>query len=413
MAESNKKNRAVEIGETLAEGPKSNAFATHASNLGSDASVVNYDGDWAEDGDDKDAEGGFKSQTPTTRVEPMVFTDDKSLLEALHDVGEAFCKAVDEEPGKITLNAFSEAMEIDFPPAVRTFARIPDATIYMVSNRAEYSSENPSGVGVREVKVKIANRTIQIEKDELGGVPRGKPDENVLLFLHGFNNSATDAALAAWKLGNKLPGIDKTVFFSWPSRNFSLSYWADFKIATASVPYVVQCIKELASSRPGKVHIGAHSMGCRLLTMALINYLNTEGVVKLGQVYFIAADVDQTVFLPAMARIGESNITTNLSNIASGYDYALFASASLFVNGKSRAGLYMPLVYSLDSPPPFMSLLRTYPGHGNSHSYFNDANVRADISNQVMLYHTDAAPANIRLSYKPQNDAQNALNLTE
>eukprot|EP01032_Pedospumella_encystans_P021172 gene21170-24031_t len=133
-------------------------------------------------------------------------------------------------------------------------------------------------------------------------------------------------------------------------------------------------------------------MGCRLLLDSLISYINTTDAVKLGQVYFIAGDVDQTTFVNLMNRVGGSGIATALTNIGSNYDYALGWSASGLVHNQSRCGLYPPIVFSPDDAPAFLSLLRPYPGKGNSHSYFNAPDVSADISNQVTLYHTDTNP---------------------
>lgn len=352
-----------------------------------------------------------RSRVLAANVAPLLLNDDESLLKALEEDGAEFYNDIDSEASKTVFNALRDSKNVETPGQLKLLGAEPpgaEATIFMVSNRPEYCRSDTTRYGVREVKVNTSNRHVQIGQTEINEVPC-VAGENLLLFVHGFNNSATDAALAAWRLGNDLKGIDKTVFFSWPSKASVTSYYADYKIANASVPYVVQCIQALAKNRAGKVHIVAHSMGCRLLMMTLIKYITTTNAVNLGQVYFIAGDVDQDVFRVAMERLGGAKVVTNLNNIASDYDYALIGSKQL--HWKDRCGLYTPVVFSPFDPPSFMSLLRPYPGKGNSHGYYNAANIRADISNQVILYHTtvEPKPVDIRTTYKKKRGAKNAL----
>eukprot|EP01032_Pedospumella_encystans_P019301 gene19301-21946_t len=235
-------------------------------------------------------------------------SDDESLLKALEDDAGALYNAIDDEERQTVAKALRDSQLKEIPKVQKRLGVEPpevEVTIYMVSNRPEYSRSNPTRNGVREVKVNTTNRHIQIGQTEINEVPRVE-GENLLLFVHGFNNSATDAALAAFSLGYDLTGIDKIVFFSWPSKASVTSYYADYAIATNSVPFLEQCIEELASSRPGNVHIVAHSMGCRLLTTAL---LSRKDAPMLGQVYFIAGDVDQDLFLTAMQRIDATKTT--------------------------------------------------------------------------------------------------------
>ena len=317
---------------------------------------------------------------------------NEALLKSLNDDANDFYLALDNNDDATVFNQSlhaddSATPEESGPQSPTQTATV--STIYMVSDRPDYFRSNPIRFGVREVTVNNLTRDIVIDLDEINEVPCVQ-GENLLLFVHGFNNSAADAALAAWRLGNDLQGIDKTVFFSWPSAADITSYLTDYQSAFGSVHHVVQCIKELASCRPRNVHIVAHSMGCRLLTMALIKYITLECATKLVQIYFIAGDVDQDVFLTSMKRIAESRLVTNLNNIASNHDYALHLSKRW--HRKNRSGLYPPVVSCSNSPPSFTSLLRPYPLKGNSHGYYNSANVRADISNQVVLHHTNAVP---------------------
>lgn len=336
---------------------------------------------------------------------------DEALLRALDDDATGLYEAIDGQESQKVAKALSKSHQTEVREDLKILAAAPgaDATIYMVSNRPTYLRTNPNRYGVREVTIHTNNRTAQVGHVEINEVPLVE-NENVLLFVHGFNNSVDDAAIAAWKLGNNLQGIDKTVFFSWPSEASVFSYSADYKIANKSVPFVVDCIDKLTKGRVGKVHIVAHSMGCRLLVQSLIEYLNIEGAAKLGQVYFIAGDVDQFVFNLSMTRIGGSEIATNLTNIASDNDYAL--KLALKVHWDDRAGLYPPVMSSPDKSPSFMSLMR--PGSNkdrDSHSYFNAKNIRADISNQVVLYHTESVPKpeDIRSTYKSPRGVKNAL----
>lgn len=364
-------------------------------------------------GGPKPVQGGMtsKRKDPT----PMMVRNDDELRQALKDDAVIFFKAVDTEDHKEVLAKLRSAQK----NRLRSFAH-PDTanTVYMVSNRLEYVRKDlHQRVGIREVRIHTGSRRLQVGTQNLDRVPLGN-NENVLLFVHGYNNSTFDAALSAWEIGGNLPGVDNIVFFSWPSKASTFAYFDDYETANKSIDALVECMRGLSENRHGKVHIVAHSMGCRLLIDALISYRKVPGRVRLGQVYFIAGDVGQDVFLPAMRWI--KCVATKLSNISSNTDLALVVSKKihglqdLFSSAGDRAGLYPPVTEDPSPQPSFASLLKreTLSGSFTGHDYFGDQDIRMDISNQIRMYHSNGEiPENLRTSYSRRHGTQNAVYL--
>ena len=95
-------------------------------------------------------------------------------------------------------------------------------------------------------------------------------NRDVLLFVHGFNNSLNDARLRLTQIVADASFGGVPVVFSWPSRREFLAYGGDREIATASRDSLEQVIRGLAAA-PGveRVHVLAHSMGTWLAMESL------------------------------------------------------------------------------------------------------------------------------------------------
>ena len=140
----------------------------------------------------------------------------------------------------------------------------------------------------------------------------GKND--ILLFVHGFNNSFEDAIFRTAQLHHDLNFSGKPVAFSWPSADQLSAYEKDQNNADKSVDALVTLIAQLAKASElskdkvklknenttAKIHIIAHSMGNRVLLKALyeINQASDNYFQKspFGQIVLAAPDVGAIMF---------------------------------------------------------------------------------------------------------------------
>lgn len=159
---------------------------------------------------------------------------------------------------------------------------------------------------------------------------------DVLLFVHGFNNSLSDARLRLAQIVADAGFTGVPVVFSWPSKREFLAYGGDREIATASRDSLEQVIRGLAAvPGVGRVHVLAHSMGT-WLAMESLRQVAISGDPTLGghlgEIMLAAPDLDLGVFQQQMARMPGARVsvfsTTN--------DRALELSSTL--SGRSRLG---------------------------------------------------------------------------
>ena len=125
-------------------------------------------------------------------------------------------------------------------------------------------------------------------------------ENDLLIFIHGFDNSFEDAALriAQLRLDSHFPG--QALLWSWASLGEpdKASYDSDEDRAVRAIPLFAAFLRRLASERsrqpnPGDIHLIAHSMGNRVL-LGVLNELAADpafaGTQPLGHIVFAAAD---------------------------------------------------------------------------------------------------------------------------
>ena len=128
-------------------------------------------------------------------------------------------------------------------------------------------------------------------------VALGNP--GILVFVHGYNSTFTDAALRAGQLAFDLKFGGSTVLFSWPSRGSTIEYTVDEQAAEWSEPDMQAVLASLATVAPGApIYVIAHSMGNRVFTRgfkALLEKNPAQGI-PYKQLVLAAPDVDADVF---------------------------------------------------------------------------------------------------------------------
>ena len=162
---------------------------------------------------------------------------------------------------------------------------------------------------------------------------------DVLLYVHGFNQTFETAALDAARLADGIRFRGETMVFSWPSKAKLFDYGYDRESAMWSRDALEQVIFALITvPGGGRVHIVAHSVGT-MLTMEAIRQLydRNGGAVadRIGTVVFASPDIDTDVFSSSVARIGP--LASKITVITATNDRALAVSRWM-AGGITRVG---------------------------------------------------------------------------
>jgi esterase/lipase superfamily enzyme len=163
-------------------------------------------------------------------------------------------------------------------------------------------------------------------------------DEDVLLYVHGFNQSFETATLDAARLAEGLRFDGQTVLFSWPSHNKLFDYMADRESATWSRDALETTLESLVMRPgPGRINIVAHSMGAMLVIESLRQAYAKHGerlADRIGAIILAAPDLDIDVFSSSLAKM--RSLAARITVLTSNDDRALAVVTSL--SGGPRVG---------------------------------------------------------------------------
>ena len=158
----------------------------------------------------------------------------------------------------------------------------------------------------------------------------------ILLFVHGFNVSFTEAALAGARLASSMQMPIVPVFYSWPSQGQMLGYWQDEEIMTPSSLRFSSFVETLAAIPDTEVIIVAHSMGSRIVTRSLAELARRGSALgSVSRVILAAADLARLEFTeqwPSLRALKSIRWTM----YASSSDFAL--RLSTFIHRFRRVG---------------------------------------------------------------------------
>ncbi len=162
---------------------------------------------------------------------------------------------------------------------------------------------------------------------------------DVLLYVHGFNQSFETAALDAARLSANLHFRGATMIFTWPSKEKLFDYGYDRESAMWSRDAMERLLTALiANERIGRIHIVAHSVGTMLSMEALRQVYARNGMAgigKIGAVVFASPDIDMDVFASSLQRMPP--LAPNITVITATNDRAL-ALAGWIAGGMTRVG---------------------------------------------------------------------------
>jgi TonB-dependent SusC/RagA subfamily outer membrane receptor len=221
----------------------------------------------------------------------------------------------------------------------------------------------------------------------------GDTSKSVLIYVHGYNNSFSDAVTRAAQIAYSV-GFEGTVAtYDWSSRNSVPKYIVDQERAERSVPDFEKFIRRIADSTHARhLAVVAHSMGTRLVSYALRDLYVQRPDLRFGPVIFAASDVDSAIFVDQLAKfVAEKGAPVTL--YASSRDRVLRLSASEFIHEGRRVGsgppsivLYPGIDY-IDASPIDTDLL----GHG----YFVDNKELVDDIFLLMRHSFGASQRNL------------------
>jgi esterase/lipase superfamily enzyme len=189
--------------------------------------------------------------------------------------------------------------------------------------------------------------------------------KHVSVFIHGYNNTWTDAALRYKQISDDLytgpNGLGACILFNWPSNGSKFGYLPDREDAQSSGPDLARVFNALYNHAmllqqtaadggkvcKAKVSVIAHSMGNWVLQNALRYTWERQNKPLLmslvSQCLMVAADVDNDLFAGGeVIGLGEgegmANLCYRVAALYSGRDSVLGMSAGLKHFGKRRLG---------------------------------------------------------------------------
>ena len=195
-------------------------------------------------------------------------------------------------------------------------------TIYYATDRKEgpRTNGNINYVGDYAGQVSYGLIKLQIPEDRLAGseidddvikkvesIPYEKLVKSLqdqaakplVIWVHGYRPSFELSAIHCAELAHDL-NIDANILtFDWTSSGSSLGYTRDLLQIPRSTKHLVNLLKTVSNDvKPQKIIVVAHSLGCRLVCLALHKLYNDPSAknLRLDQVIFLAPNVDREEF---------------------------------------------------------------------------------------------------------------------
>lgn len=203
------------------------------------------------------------------------------------------------------------------------------------------SSLNRSDKEIERFVEGSVRRAIRASTPPGAGQPR-----QVLVFIHGFNNSFDEATRKAAQLAGDLELVDcqgrargVALTYDWPAQGGVLSYLADEENAEwtqqRSVPFL-KTLARVCQQEHAELHLVAHSMGSRVLVRSLADLANSGAAHPIGHVILLAPDMGKSLFDQYLQRA--LPLVQRLTIYVSAKDRALSFSR-LVHGGHDRVGL--------------------------------------------------------------------------
>lgn len=137
---------------------------------------------------------------------------------------------------------------------------------------------------------------------------RPKGQREVVLFVHGFNNTFAEGVYRLAQLSNDMDLPNPTVHYSWPSAGNPLGYGYDRDSLLFARDGLENLLKTINAAGADKVLLVGHSLGA-LLSMETLRQMAIGNPSSLSRmisgVILISPDIDVDLFNRQAARIGK------------------------------------------------------------------------------------------------------------
>jgi len=275
-------------------------------------------------------------------------------------------------------------------------------TIYYVTDRKEGPEYNGNATYVADYagQVSYGRINVEIPEERLTGSEisdhviknvQSMPYENfikslqdqsakpLVLWVHGYRPSFNLSAIHCAQLAHDLNIDANIVTFDWTSSESALGYTRDLLQIPRSTKHLVNLLKTISNDvKPQKIIVVAHSLGCRLVCLALHKLYNDPNAksLKLDQMIFLAPNVDREEF--------DEEFKSELQSLVN--------RITIYVSSDDNVLLLAKLLYNVDSV-------------GLAQNYSPDTNLDEI---QTFLYYKKQLPDKIDLvdvSFFSKNDA--------
>ncbi|MGA9435019.1 MAG: alpha/beta fold hydrolase, partial [Roseobacter sp.] len=195
--------------------------------------------------------------------------------------------------------------------------------------RTEFAVVDPTVYATDQAFISAVNA-------ELAKRPKG--ERNLMVFVHGYNNTTSDSVLRSAQFVNDSGYEGVVVLFDWASAGKLSRYVYDLNSTLVARGLLAEIHSILQRTQAENYDIFAHSMGGFLIMEAIRdavkdNKLNTSG--KLQNVVLASPDIDMDLFRTHMAVIGDN--LANFYILLSDDDRAL-AFSRIIGGGVPRVG---------------------------------------------------------------------------
>lgn len=139
-------------------------------------------------------------------------------------------------------------------------------------------------------------------------VTNASPRHETVVFVHGYNNTLSEAMYRAAQINHDFDGENPLVLFSWQSAGAAKGYVYDRDSVLIARDDLEQVLKSLTSGGNDKVFLFAHSLGAHL-TMEVLRQASLKGdqrlLSRISGVVLMSPDLDIDLFKRQVASIGE------------------------------------------------------------------------------------------------------------
>jgi len=126
------------------------------------------------------------------------------------------------------------------------------------------------------------------------------PQREVFVFIHGYAALFGEAARRTAQIAHDIDFDGVAAVYSWPAQGWLLSYLVDAGNVEWTLPHLVEFLSVLVDrSGAERIHLMAHSMGCRVLVAGLREFWRGRPASSrpaFDQIILAAADLDIEIF---------------------------------------------------------------------------------------------------------------------